>query len=298
LLTAVATAASASAQTTAEAQPAQNTEDANILEVPAGVANASSIPITVKIPAKYLQPSTSLAKVKIELFIQKGPQDESDRKTVFVAELVNNALPTANANGDIVMMTRLKIPPNPWAAPAPPPPPPPPPPPAPAQAPTQLTANLNAVITISFNGVPDLKKTAHQPVTILPQDCATTNAALLRLALQPTSFPKNGAVYMKAVVPPVIAPAPVAPAAGPPPAPPVGPPPAAAQLRMLQTITCQTSGTTCLTMNGISYLADEVFVSFSLYPPGDSVIAMAWTYTPATPNTNLTASIYATMNPS
>jgi hypothetical protein len=302
LLTAAASAASAGLQPAAAADPPpapKTTEDASILEVPSGVADGSSIPITVNIPAKdiALAAGDSLKQVTIELVVQKDAKDENntaptDKISIFSATLTDTAL-TTDPTANIAVMTRLKIAASPWS------------PPATGQTPappTQFTATLQAKIDIQYKTASETKFTAHQALSILPQDCAPTNAALLRLALQPPNFKKNSAVVVKAVVPPVIVPnaAPHAAAAGAgtPVAGTPAPPPA--QPRTLKTIACRTPDSTPFTMtvNDSSHLADEVFVSFNLYPPGDTLVTMAWTYIPDSPNTNLTASIYATMMPS
>jgi hypothetical protein len=310
LLTAAASAASTALQPAAAADPPpapKTTEDASILEVPSGVADGSLIPITVNIPAKdiALAAGDSLKQVTIELVVQKDAKDENnpgptDKISIFSATLTDTALPT-DPTANIAVMTRLKIAATPGA------------PPATGQTqapPTQFTATLQAKIDIQYKTASETKFTAHQTLSILPQDCAPTNAALLRLALQPPNFKKNSAVVVKAVVPPVIvtkaappAPAPGAAAgtggsaAGTP-----GPtsPSAPAQPRTLKTIACQLPSSIPFTMtvNDSSHLADEVFVSFNLYPPGDTLVTMAWTYTPDSPNSNLVASIYATMMPS
>jgi hypothetical protein len=210
---------------------------------------------------------------------------------------------------DIVVMTRLKILNDPTK---------PPPAPAPdgtnqkatAAAP-QFTADLVAAIEPQYgNNNKGETLNAKKTITIKGEDCAAANVALLRLSLQPPSVKKGNGVLVRAVVPPAAppassessvgtaapAPAPAgsvplvsAPAAG---APAAGAPPAAAPRRQLNTIECRIADQAPFLMSGIkdSSLADEVFVSFNLYPADNMLMSMTWRYDP--PETNLSASAY------
>jgi hypothetical protein len=297
-LTAAATTASAALQTTAAAQPAppaiQKTEDATILEVPAGVTDGSSIPITIRLPAKdiALKTGDSLTGVSVKLSLQKDPKDDANNtQDVFSASLTDTALPT-DTKADIIMMTHLKMAYDPFK-PLPPPPPqdtsPPPPP--------QFKANLFATIDIKYKTANEAQFTAHQSVTILPQDCASSNVAVLRLGLPP-SVSKGAAMLVRAILPATRLP------------------------YLLKKITCtkpddanpanvvipfdmeimqqnvyvrQPNGAYAQ-QNGV-YISDEVFVSFNLYPNKDGLITMTWDYhdqneADATKKIDLSASSY------
>lgn len=308
LLTATVTAASAAMQSAAVADnpPAstQSKEDATILEVPSGIVDGSSIPITVKIPGTDIarQAGDLLTNVTIDLYLQKDVKDDkSTRYQIFSATLSDKALPK-DPKLDIYLMTSLKIVYDPFAAP----------PSAPVAGqtpspPTQFTVNLFADIHIKYKtaqGAQEQEKvfTAHQSLTLLPQDCAPSNVAVLRLGLKPPTVETGQPMLVRAIVP----------AAGIPYA--------------LNTITCTKSDDThpesvvkpldikvnqwnvfvrqkdtYVKQNG-TYIADEVSVSFYLYPEKAGVITMTLDYhdqSEQDPNnkTDLIASTYVVAKP-
>jgi hypothetical protein len=309
LLTAAATTISAAVQSAAVAddQPAPAQTDNSILEVPSGVADASSIPITLRIPAKDidLKKGDSLTNVTIDLKLQKAQNqdpkkdDNTNMRQVFTATLNSGALPT-DSNGDVLVMTSLKIVYDPFG-PAPPPPQvaanPPPPPPSP---PTQFTVYLRATINITYDKANPKTKTyiAQQSIALLLQDCPPSNAAVLRLGLQPANVPDGNPTLLRAILP------------------------ATAMPYLLNTITCtkpndasaaafqltpaqqnvyvrQNGG--YVSQNGV-YLADETSASVNLYPQAEGVITMTWDYqntsaAAGAPKVDLIASAYVTIKP-
>jgi hypothetical protein len=284
LLTAAAAAVSSTVQSAeAQAQPADKPPD-DLLEVPRGTVNGSSIPITVKIPLSKAKPvgENKLKQFDIAVSLQNPNKDE--KKEVFTAKFEDKAVP-ADPDSDIALMTRLKIASDPWPAPG-----------ADAQAqttpatPKPFPTKLVAQITVKYTKEQkDAVFTATQSLTVQPDDCPVANVSLLRLALQPPTVAKGKAVIVKAVAPPVAAvdAGAAPPASGSKPKPP----------RPLKSIDCQltpptkTSGPPAaaapaapppvssfnMTTNG-SYLADDAFVSFNIYPDGDATLKMQWAY--------------------
>jgi hypothetical protein len=285
LLTTAAVAVSSTIPSvTAQAQ--QPTDDASLLEVPNGTVNSSSIPITVRIPTTKLTQGTALKQVTVELSLQ-NPTDKKT-STIFTATLTDKALPPSNLSSDIVLMTRLKIAADPWKAPAP----------AAAQAPeagnppTQAApsfqTNLFANITVEYANGPKSAFAATKGLTVQPEDCPPSKVSLLRLAVAPLTVSSGKALLVKAVAPPVAAvdagkpPRPLKgidcqlqkPAA----APPAGDQPAAAGAAPAQPPAPLLPFT--MATNG-SYLTDDAFVSFSIYPTEDAILTMQWKYDPA-----------------
>ncbi len=247
LLTAAVAAASPALQSAEAANP-----DPSILDVPSGPVAGSSIPITIRIPQAKFDPK-QFPSVRITLQIQHSTDDTNagyDPIPVFDATFTDKAI----GGSEIDLMTRLKIPFREYLndqTKAPP---------TVNPAPPQFKANLVVRTTLLDK---DGKETGFdvsppQTITINKEDCAASNISLLRLALQPSRVLKpKEQLTVKAVVPP-------------------------SQSRTLTTIMCQrsTDKATPFQMNVTkgAFLADEVFVSFNLYPEKTDLLTMTWTY--------------------
>jgi len=288
LLLTTAAAAVSSAVPSATAQTQQQSEN-SLLEVPNGTVNGSLIPITVRIPQGKLKAGIALKQITVELNLQ-NPPDNKISATIFKATLTDKALPPLNANSDIILMARLRIA-NEWWKPRSSPGSSSPPANAPSQAVPPFKANLVAGIAIDYADATKFAYTATQTLTVQPEECPPSKVSLLRLAITPAIITRGKALLVKAVAPPV----PVEegkpprllkgiecqlqkPAAAPPAGatPAGGQPPPAAQP---QTPPPLPPPPFTLTTDG-SYLADEAFVSFNVYPTEDAILAMQWKYDP------------------
>jgi hypothetical protein len=271
LLTAAATASTAAVQQAAAAAgpPTQSSEQDPILEVPTDVADASSVPITIRIPAKNIAPPTgdSLKNVTVKLSLQKAINDSAnDKYDVFTATFTESALPKGSY--DMVLMTSLKIAYDPYKEP-----PPSPPAGTSAPPPAQFTVYLLAVINVNYTQSSQTF-VAQQSIVLLPSDCAPSAVAVLRLGLQPPSVAQGNPMLVRTFLPAVPIP------------------------YLLNTITCTNpddaslalfemdinQGNVYLPQKGVYakqpgvYIADEVSVSFNLFPSKNGIVKMIWDY--------------------
>src|SRR5262249_42071796 len=159
------------------------------------------IPLTVKIPVSKvnLTADNKLKNARVKVSLKHPDQANSATIPIFTATLADKALPT-DQSPDIAVMTRLKIPSDPWNSAAQ----------TPAasdtqgQTPRAFKTKLLASITFEYtNG--NSAYTAAQTLTVQPEDCPPSNVSLLRLALQPLPVVRGKALLVKAVAPPVAA---------------------------------------------------------------------------------------------
>jgi hypothetical protein len=284
LTAAVAAVTSPSAFAQAQSAITASADEINkLLIVPTAPVANSSIPVSIKIPAtSYAPDGGNPTSLEIVLKISDKPDDPNKWKTVLTATLKDMAIPPASKNGDkrpdIVMMTRLRIPPgsdkDQLGA---------------KDQSGAIRASVKTNYTTKDKDGKDIAKTAEfqpqQTITTRNEDCAPPEVANLRLSLQPAAVTPNSSIIIRAIVPPVAMqkkPGAVQPQAANP-APPGGATPATpvtlVPTHHLSTITC-TANNKVLEVKDISdaYLSAEVFVGLGIFPGNSGALKMEWAY--------------------